>query len=96
MQVVGASECEPLPHTDSRALCRYAAVLYLNPSVPDHCGTGFYRQRLPNGQLGGNTVSGRHRNLVDALGTRFVPSESFVEDVAIRIAITACWSTAAT
>ena len=27
------------PHTDSRALCRFAAVLYLNPNVPDACGT---------------------------------------------------------
>lgn len=83
VQVVGAGECEPRPHTDSRALCRYAAVLYLNPSVPDNCGTGFYRQRLSNGQLGGNTIAGRHRNLVDALGTRFVPPDSFIEDVVL-------------
>src|SRR3954466_6449220 len=34
VQVVGGGESERRPHTDSRALCRYAAVLYLNPGVP--------------------------------------------------------------
>jgi hypothetical protein len=81
VQVVGEDECGPRPHTDSRKLCRYAAVLYLNPGVPDDCGTSFYRQRLPTGQSGGNIVSGPHANLVEALGARFVPPNSFVEDV---------------
>src|SRR4249920_2220680 len=45
VQVVGEEECGPRPHTDSRKLCRFAAVLYLNPNVPDDCGTSFYRQR---------------------------------------------------
>ena len=83
IQVVGADECEPRPHTDSRALCRYAAVLYLNPAVPEHCGTSFYRQRLPRGQRGGNMVMPPHNNMVEALGTRFVPHDSFVEDVRV-------------
>ena len=83
VQVVGERECGPRPHTDSLALCRYAGVLYLNPDVPDACGTSFYRQRQPNGQLGGNMVMPPHRNLVDALGTRFVPPDSFVEDIRI-------------
>jgi hypothetical protein len=83
VQVVGEDECGPRPHTDSRKLCRYAAVLYLNPEVPDDCGTSFYRQRLANGQLGGNTVAGPHANLVEALGARFVPANSFVEDLRI-------------
>ncbi|MBP8080537.1 MAG: hypothetical protein KAY12_00120 [Arenimonas sp.] len=83
IQVVGEDECGPRPHTDSRKLCRYAAVLYLNPEVPDDCGTSFYRQRLPNGQLGGNTVVGSHANLVEALGTRFASPGAFVEDVRI-------------
>jgi len=82
VQVVGIDECEPRPHTDSRALCRYAAVLYLNPSVPDNCGTSFYRQRLANGQRGGNIVSPPHANLVEALGTRFVSPDAFVKDIA--------------
>ena len=81
VQVVGEEECGPRPHTDSRKLCKYAAVLYLNPDVPDDCGTSFYRQRLPNGQPGGNVVTGPHANLVEALGTRFVPPNSFVEDL---------------
>jgi hypothetical protein len=83
VQVVGIDESEPRPHTDSRLLCRYAAVLYLNPSVPEQCGTGFYRQRLGNGQRGGNTVSPPHANLVQALGTRFVAPDSFAEDVVV-------------
>jgi hypothetical protein len=83
VQVVGIDESEPRPHTDSRALCRYAAVLYLNPDVPDDCGTGFYRQRLPYGRFGGNIVMPPHANLVEALGTRHVPLGSFVEDLRI-------------
>ena len=83
VQVVGAGECEPRPHTDSLALCRYAAVLYLTPSAPEDCGTAFYRQRLPGGQRGGNFVSPPHRNLVEALGNRFVPPDSFAEDLRI-------------
>ncbi len=58
-------------------------MLYLNPSAPANCGTSFDRQRLPNGQLGGNTVGKPHDNLVHALGTRFVPPDAFVEDVRI-------------
>lgn len=81
IQMVGIDEGEVRPHTDSRALCRYAAVLYLNPSAADDCGTAFYRQRLPTGQLGGNSVNPPHNNLVEALGTRFVAPGSFVEDV---------------
>ena len=83
VQVVGARDSGAKPHTDSRALCRYAAVLYLTPDAPKDCGTSFYRQRMPNGQLGGNTVSGKHKNLVEALGTRFVPPDAFVEDVRV-------------
>ena len=83
IQVVGADECEQRPHTDSRALCRFAAVLYLNPDVPDECGTSFFRQRLPGGQRGGNMVMPPHMNLVEALGTRYVPPDSFVEDLRI-------------
>ena len=83
IQVVGADEGEIRPHTDSRALCRFAAVLYLNPDVPDECGTSFFRQRLPGGQRGGNMVMPPHMNLVEALGTRYVPPDSFVEDLRI-------------
>ncbi|MGW3358294.1 DUF6445 family protein [Streptomyces bungoensis] len=83
VQVVGEGESEPRPHTDSRALCRYAAVLYLNPHVPKDCGTSFYRQSLPGGRLGGNVVQAPHNNLVEALGTRFVAPDAFEEDVRV-------------
>ncbi len=83
IQVVGEDEGDVRPHTDSRALCRLAAVLYLNPSVAADCGTSFFRQRLPNGQLGGNAVMPPHSNLVEALGTRFVAPGSFAHDVAV-------------
>ncbi|MER8045963.1 DUF6445 family protein [Streptomyces sp. NPDC094032] len=83
VQVVGEGECESRPHTDSRSMCRYAAVLYLNPHAPKTCGTSFYRQQLPGGVLGGNTVAAPHNNLAEALGTRFVPADSFAEDVAV-------------
>ncbi|MGW5336131.1 DUF6445 family protein [Streptomyces bauhiniae] len=83
VQVVGEGESEPRPHTDSRALCRYAAVLYLNPAVPKSCGTSFHRQSLPGGRLGGNVVQAPHNNLVDALGTRFVAPDAFEEDLRV-------------
>ncbi|MBW8739875.1 MAG: hypothetical protein JF621_23070 [Streptomyces turgidiscabies] len=83
VQVVGEGESTPRPHTDSRALCRYAAVLYLNPGVHKDCGTSFFRQSLPGGRLGGNTVQAPHNNLVDALGTRFVAPDAFEEDVRV-------------
>ncbi|WP_197084530.1 DUF6445 family protein [Saccharothrix sp. ST-888] len=83
IQVVGRDEGEVRPHTDSRALCRYAAVLYLNPDVPRDCGTSFYRQNMPGGTLGGNMVTAPHTNLVEALGTRFVSPDAFTEDVRV-------------
>ena len=83
VQVVGAVEGAVKPHTDSRDLCRYAAVLYLNPQVSERCGTSFFRQRMAGNQLGGNLVMPPHRNLVDALGNRFVQPDAFVEDVRV-------------
>lgn len=83
IQVVGKEESGRRPHTDSRNMCTYAAVLYLNPEAPKDCGTSFYRQRLPNGTLGGNTVVAPHNNLVDALGTRLVPPDSLIEDIRV-------------
>ncbi|WP_329411883.1 DUF6445 family protein [Streptomyces sp. NBC_00704] len=83
VQVVGEGEGSPRPHSDSRALCRYAAVLYLNPAVPKDCGTSFHRQSLPGGRLGGNVVQAPHNNLVEALGTRFVAPDAFEEDVRV-------------
>jgi len=81
--MVGAREGEVRPHTDSRRLCRYAGVLYLNPNVSERFGTSFFRQRSQSGLLGGNTVQAPNATLVEALGTRFVPQGAFVEDVRV-------------
>ncbi|MFJ4094855.1 DUF6445 family protein [Kitasatospora sp. NPDC089913] len=83
IQLVGTAESESRPHTDSRALCRFAAVLYLSPGAPKDAGTGFYRQQFPGGRLGGNLVTAPHNNLVEALGTRRVPADAFTEDVRV-------------
>ena len=83
VQVVGAGEGGVKPHTDSRNLCRYAAVLYLTPGAPEDAGTAFYRQRMPSGMPGGNIVKAPHNNLTDAFGTRFVPPDSFKEDIRV-------------
>ncbi|MDI3261228.1 MAG: DUF6445 family protein [Fulvimonas sp.] len=83
VQVVGLAEGAVKPHTDSLELARYAAVLYLNPAVPERCGTSFFRQRMADGRLGGNMVSPPYRTLVDALGTRFVPPSAFIEDLRV-------------
>ncbi|MEV0534844.1 DUF6445 family protein [Kitasatospora sp. NPDC050463] len=83
VQLVGAGESESRPHTDSRALCHYAAVLYLSPGAPKEAGTSFYRQQFPGGRLGGNVVDAPHNNLVEALGTRRVPGDAFTEDVRV-------------
>jgi hypothetical protein len=83
VQVVGSVEGSVKPHTDSSNLCRFAAVLYLNPDVPESCGTSFFRQRMPGGQLGGNIVLPPHRNLAEALGNRFVQPNAFIEDVRV-------------
>lgn len=80
VQIVGGREGSYRPHTDSRLLCSHAAVLYLSPNVPPSCGTSFYRVRLPNGELGGNIVPAPHATLADALATRLVPPNTFVED----------------
>lgn len=83
VQLVGVDEGGVKPHTDSRALCSYAAVLYLSPDTPPHAGTSFFRVRHPDGRPGGNCVPSRFANLVEALGTRFVPPDLFVEEAAV-------------
>ena len=82
-RVCGEGESGPRPHPDSGARCGYAPVLSLNPGAAKAGGTPFYRQSLPGGRLGGNIVQAPHNNLVDALGTRFVPGDHFEEDVRV-------------
>jgi uncharacterized protein DUF6445 len=84
LQVVGRDEAGARPHTDSRRLCRYAAVLYLNPSPEPGGGTSFFRLKFPDGSLGGNTVEAPHVDLAAAVGVRKLPAEAWAEEVAIE------------
>ncbi len=79
-QLVGSAESGARPHTDRRDLCRYAAVLYLNPQPPTGAGTSFYRLRYANGALGGNACSSPHNNLVEALRVTKLPPGAWVEE----------------
>lgn len=55
IQIVGGGEGVARPHVDSARICTHAGVLYLHPAAPTlHCGTSFYRLKLPDGTLGGN------------------------------------------
>ena len=82
-QLVGMAESGPRPHTDSRKLCRYAAVIYLSPQPEADGGTSFYRQRFANGSLGGNICSPPHANLREALGVKGLPLDAWVEETRI-------------
>lgn len=63
-QLVGGGDAVARPHVDSSKLCDYAAVLYLHPFPPTkHSGTSFYRLRLPDGTLGGNTCPPQYESL---------------------------------
>ncbi|WLT33194.1 DUF6445 family protein [Geothrix sp. PMB-07] len=83
VQVVGARESGPRPHTDSRKLCRYAAVIYLTPRPPGATGTTFYRLRYPNGTLGGNLCAPPHTNLREALGVAGLPLQAWHPELSI-------------
>lgn len=85
VQLVGVHEALAAPHTDSRRLCRYAGVLYLSPEGAEVAGTTFFRVRQPDGSPGGNTLPARYDNLVEALGTRFVPPDLFMPDVSVDL-----------
>jgi hypothetical protein len=83
-QLVGIAESGPRPHTDSRKLCRYAAVIYLTPDPDPDGGTSFYRLRYPNGTLGGNICSPPHANLRQALGVKGLPLEAWQEETRVE------------
>lgn len=80
---VGADESGQRPHTDSTALCRYAAVIYLTPNAPPDAGTTFFRLVNPDGSLGGNRCPAPHTNLPEALGVRRLPLYAWREDVKV-------------
>jgi hypothetical protein len=83
-QLVGMAESGPRPHTDSRKLCRYAAVIYLTPQPEADAGTSFYRLRYPNATLGGNICSPPHANLREALGVKGLPLEAWQEETRVE------------
>ncbi len=83
-QLVGEQESGPRPHTDSRKLCRYAAVIYLSPNPDPECGTSFYRLRYPNGTLGGNQCTPPHSSLTEALGVKKLPIQAWSEDLQVE------------
>jgi hypothetical protein len=83
-QLVGMAESGPRPHTDSRKLCRYAAVIYLTPQADPDGGTSFYRLRYPDGALGGNICSPPHANLREALGVKGLPLEAWQEETRVE------------
>ncbi|WP_444994902.1 DUF6445 family protein [Aliikangiella sp. IMCC44359] len=83
-QLVGKNESGALPHTDSRTLSRYAALIYLNLNPSVNSGTSFYRLRYPNGAAGGNMVCNPYDNLSDALKVQTLPPEAWYEDLRIE------------
>ncbi|ABZ78586.1 conserved hypothetical protein [Shewanella halifaxensis HAW-EB4] len=82
--LVGSEEGAPRPHVDSRKLCRFGAVLYLNKQPSPNSGTSFYRLKYSNGAAGGNIVKNPYLNLVDALNTNSLPPSSWYEDLSIE------------
>jgi hypothetical protein len=84
VQRVGARESGARPHTDSRKVCTYAAVIYLSPDPDPGAGTSFYRLRSVGGRPGGNCVEAPHANLVEALGTRQLAAELLIPDVVVE------------
>ncbi len=84
IQVVGKNESGPRPHTDSRKLCRFAGVIYLTPNAPKDCGTSFYRLRMPDGSLGGNSCPHPYANLREALRVTGLPLAAWKEDLRVE------------
>ncbi len=84
VQLVGEQESGPRPHTDSRALCTHAAVIYLQPRVPEgKGGTAFYRLQLPDGTLGGNVCPPPHHHLTTALNVKKLPLQAWKLDLEV-------------
>lgn len=83
IQIVGERDSGPRPHTDSKKVTRYAAVVYLTPRPGPRSGTTFYRQRMPDGRLAGNLCAAPHATLPEALGTSKLPLSAWSEDLTI-------------
>ena len=73
IQIVGGGEGVARPHVDSAKICDYAGILYLHPNPPTpHCGTSFYRLKLPGQELGGNVCPAEYESLSQVPG---IPQE---------------------
>ncbi len=84
VQLVGGGEAVARPHVDSSRLCDYAAVLYLHPYPPTkHAGTSFYRLRLPDGSLGGNTCPPPYESLSHIPGFKDMDLSMWEEDIEV-------------
>ncbi|MFO0774300.1 MAG: DUF6445 family protein [Nitrospiraceae bacterium] len=84
VQLVGGSEGVARPHVDSSTLCDYAAVLFLHPYPPTiHSGTSFYRLKLPDGSLGGNTCPRRYESLSQVPGMKEMDLSMWEEEVEV-------------
>ncbi len=84
-QLVGGGDAVARPHVDSSKLCDYAAVLYLHPCPPTkHSGTSFYRLRLPDGTLGGNTCPPPYESLSQIPGLQQSDLSMWEEDLEVH------------
>lgn len=93
-QLVGMAESGPRPHTDSRKLCRYAAVIYLTPRPEADAGTSFYRLRYPDGTLGAISAVRRTPTCARRSGSRACRRRRGRRTRGSKTASTACCCTA--
>ncbi len=83
-QLVGGAHAVSRPHVDSSDICDYAAVLYLHPCPPTiHSGTSFFRLKLPDGTLGGNTCPKPYQSLSQIPGLQQSDMSMWVEDLEV-------------
>lgn len=84
IQIVGGSEGVARPHVDSARICNYAGVLYLHPAAPTtHCGTSFYRLRLPDGGLGGNVCPPGYESISQIPGMQEMDPTMWEEELEV-------------
>ena len=84
VQIVGGGEGVARPHVDSAKICDYAAVLYLHPAPPTpHCGTSFYRLKLPSGELGGNVCPPEYDSISQIPGMKHMDLTMWEEELEV-------------
>ena len=84
VQIVGGAEGVARPHVDSARICDFAGVLFLHPAAPTrHCGTSFYRLRLPDGQLGGNVCPPEYESISQIPGMEYMDPTMWEEELEV-------------